>query len=351
MLKHLCLLVMMVTTLSCQKIARYQQSSMLVVKKDPCSLKQQIHQLTNPNDHNSGNEAAFYELARVESIKTKIGLELSIKQWLQSLNNFTCNVLSHTECRVALISQNFKFQLIKLKYALNSGTLKVKNVQGQPRIFVKSSGDKPLKDPKQPDGVLERYDNRYYWLFRQNAGDLHPGFIWAKYQGALENDNLEPYHLDTHCFETIKNCTDNTYRKIFGFWNIMIKNGYLLPVHRDFEIQQLYLVNAQKISAFKDDQFIKESLTRSFDAEIAQKIIQITDELMRQRLNPIIKPRIDNGKYEITASTMASLNMEVPFVSRDGMLVYLVDHHRISAAHDLGMAIEVGVFDYFVSFN
>jgi hypothetical protein len=311
--------------------------------------------LTNPQKTNSANEKKFYQIVREEGsqsggidwkkIASKVG------QFKQTLSSDACQK-SGLRCRLALISKKTKQTLKVLSYAPYAHTLKVREIAGRERILVKGFGAEPFVDPRQPGGVFRRYQNGYVWFFRTHVGDLHPGFILGKVKGEA------PEHIDSMLFELPTRggnpgSMQQAYSQVQIFHRALIDRGFLRQISRGYNddpIQTLYLVNRDKIQGFANDAILKQKAETIFGKDRAQSVLNITKGLLEERAKPTILPS-SKGKFEITKENLEAMGRDLPFVSIQNGTVQCSDHHRIMAAHDLGMAIEVGVFHGFVSFN
>lgn len=321
----------------------------------PCSLAGSVHGLTNPQNINAANEKKFYDLVRAEDSGSATPdwnkIAADVGQFKQTLSSDACSKTG-LRCRLALISQKTKQTLKKISYAPYARTLKIREIGGKERILVKGFGAEPFVDPRQPDGVFRRYQNSYVWLFRANAGDLHPGFILAKLKGRA------PEHFDSILFESptsggSSGSSQQVYSQVRLFHQVLIELGFLRQIDRGYNedlLQTLSLVDRSKIPMFLDHASLRQKSEKIFGKDKAKSVLMATKSLLEERANPIIVPN-SKGKFEITRENLEAMKRDMPFVSIQNGVVQCSDHHRIMAAHDLGMAIEVGVLHGFVSFN
>ncbi len=339
--------------MACQKsITEPSVSAVLVNGSPSCDIRQRIRELTNPQGLANTNEQAFYDLVQREGINSNTSeierIRPSLEVWTTKIRSMVCHRAQKASCHLALIPKNLQKALVSIQYAKYAHTLKVREVDGNQVIFVKGSGFRPERDPKQPDGVKERYQNHYLWYFREMAGDLHPGFLW----GALLNK--DPTYLDSHCAEGTKYCRDTNFNNIIKLWREILRRGYLSELKRglyeETTIQDLYLVQPHKAASFKVDKDLERLSVDLFGSEKGSVLMSKINQFIAKRKSPILRAN-HNGKFEITEANMKQMNLEVPAVSLEGWSVYLVDHHRISAAHDLGMAIEVIAYHGYLSLN
>lgn len=348
-------LLFIVFTVQCRQGPVSQESTLAGAGHPPCTLTSTVRGLTNPQNSSPQNEKKFYQLIRQDSTASPgpdwKKITGDVEEFKQILSSDSCTKTG-LRCRLALVSQKTRLTLKKFAYAPYAHTLKIREIGGKERILVKGFGAQPFVDPRQPDGVFRRYQNGYVWLFRSRAGDLHPGFILAKLRGK------SPEHIDSILFESPKGggkpgSTQQVYGQVRTFHQVLIDQGYLRQVDRgygDDPLKTLYLVNRGKIQSFSSNEILKQRAATIFGKDKSQAVLKATKSLLEERANPIILPN-DKGKFEITKEDLEAMGRDLPFVSIQNGSVQCSDHHRIMAAHDLGMAIEVGVLHGFVSFN
>lgn len=353
--RHLACVMFILFTTQCRQVQPSPDSSVSGTKEPPCSLASGVRGLTNPQNSNPGNEKKFYQLAREEAASPSSvdwkNIATDVERFKQTLSSEACTKMG-LRCRLALISKNAKKALKTVSYAPYSHTLKIREIGGQERILIKGFGAEPFVDPRQPGGVFRRYQNAYVWLFRSHAGDLHPGFILSKLKGQA------PERMSSIMFESPKRggsagSIEQLYGRVQVFHQALIEEGFLRQIDRGFNddaLQTLYIVDRNKISSLADNGRLKKYAEQLFGKDTAPSFMTIVKGLLEERANPIILPN-SKGKFEITAENLKAMRRDLPFVSIQGGVVQCSDHHRIMAAHDLGMAIEVGVFHGFVSFN
>jgi hypothetical protein len=325
-----------------------------------CELNQQIKALVNPRGENKENEANFFAAINALGPRDKGRLSQAVQTLKSAVNKVGCS-RDKALCFVEFINDQVKKGLTTLDKIKYGHTLKFREVEGTPLVLVRATGEKPWTDPYQPEQmVLTHYANSYHWVFRQAAGDLHPGFIWA----AITDSHplsLDPYTNICYNSPFSRMCTNKDYKIAMEIFRALVAKGYLVPVYRGssgsfenyfglIDIRNLYVVNQQKASQVKKDQALLAQIGQhEKSARLPQTMDKLAD-LLEKRTQPALVPN-SKGKYELTKAVLDKLGIPVPGVSADGWKVYLIDHHRITAAYDLQMAIEVYFSRSFVSIN
>ena len=353
--RQLVFVILIMFIAQCRQIQPSTDSSISGTKEPPCTLASGVHSLTNPQNSNPANENKFYQLAKEEAASPSSvdwkNIATDVERFKQTLSSEACTKTG-LRCRLALISKNTKKALKTISYAPYAHTLKIREIGGKERILIKGFGAEPFVDPRQPGGVFRRYQNSYVWLFRSHAGDLHPGFILSKLKKEA------PERMNFIMFESPKKggspgSIEQLYGRVQVFHQALIDEGFLRQIDRGFNddaLQTLYIVDRTKISSFADNGRLVKKAEQLFGKDTAPSLMTIVKGLLEERATPIILPN-SKGKFEITRENLKAMRRDIPFVSIEGGVVQCSDHHRIMAAHDLGMAIEVGVFHGFVSFN
>ena len=350
---------------SCQKRALSDSETLVGSqgKIDPalsCELRQAVKTLVNPSGANGDNEENFYKFAQTHQRSEGSKLSGLVKHLQNKVNGAGC-LPKAKSCFIELVSKSLakgRKDIDKVKYG---HTLKFKDIDGNPAVFVRASGLRPLQDPRQPDGVYERFQNMYTWTFRKAAGDLHPGFIWAALQKKDHPIDLIRSMEGFRCYDSLSWCRDADYKKALRVFSVMVHQQYLMPIYRGGaatgsvhgveNLLNIYRVNPAKISQFSTDPVIVKSIDEIFSSARRDDVLKNLQILLEERRSPALTPN-GLGKYEITESVLKKIGItELPVVSADGWSVYFVDHHRISAAYDLGMAIEVLFSRSFFSIN